>query len=691
MGDDDEAPAAAAAAAADPPPPAANAAAAAVVRVEVDVIVPVHNASAALRGAVASALGQRRGRDDDGGGAWPPASGEQGGGDDDDAPPRRRRCRLEIAVHVCCYDDGSSDGSWELLRRIAEEHRGEVARGGAGGEEGAASGGGGGAGDAGVDQEEDGAASASAPRRAASVAPAAGDKELAVASCTVRGRTDVQTSGPGPGLLLESHLHVAASPDGASRGAGYARNRAVEMRPALWRRRRSEGRNRPGGGEDDEDETQHHQFLCLLDSDDVMSEHRVWTQVRHLLSLSPRDRARCVLGCGFARDPPDSTWHYARWANTLPEDRLGLERYREVTVVQPTWVRRWKGAGAGGKMPAPLAARSSPSLFPFSCFLAVFVSAGVLVNSRPSSQMMCRSRFDFLGGYLEAPHPGLVGSDPRCESVPAYVRSLVEARSRDGGAVLGAGAPADEEPLVHPTETLGTLRLAEDLRFFHAHLASGGVVRRCDGPAPLVVYRHSGESSQSRATPRRLLLKLRALAFERSVLDGDPRWAGRKFAVWGAGRDGKDFCKALRPDTRRRICCLADVDDAKILGSGGQYANAELGLRIPVVHFSYLARDPEVRERLTRSWRDGLDDDGGAAAYGRVDKRRRTASPPGPAPAQKAPARRRELAGGRGLDLSVLPDLPVVVCVVLNRTNGALERNVELIGRTEGEDLWHFS
>jgi hypothetical protein len=310
--------------------------------------------------------------------------------------------------------------------------------------------------------------------------------------------------------------------------------------------------------------------------------------------------------------------------------------------------------------------------------------------------MMCRSRFDFLGGYLEAPHPGLVGVDPRCESVPAYVRSLVEARSRGGGAVLGAGAPADGgEPLVHPTETLGTLRLAEDLRFFHAHLASGGVVRRCPGPAPLVVYRHSGESSQSRATPRRLLLKLRALAFERSVLDRDPQWAGRPFAVWGAGRDGKDFCKALRPDTRQRIYCMADVDDAKILGSGGQYVNAELGLRIPVVHFSYLARDPEVRERLTRSWRDGRDDDGGGAAHGRVDKRRRTAPPagppPGPAPAQKAPARRRELAGERGLDLSLLPDLPVVVCVVLNRTNGALERNVELIGRTEGEDLWHFS
>jgi hypothetical protein len=261
------------------------------------------------------------------------------------------------------------------------------------------------------------------------------------------------------------------------------------------------------------------------------------------------------------------------------------------------------------------------------------------------------------------------------------------------GSTNAVGAASAKAPLVHPSETFHTLRLAEDLRFFHAHLALGGIIRKCAGEKeeqPLVVYRHVGPSSQSHATSRKLLLQLRTLAFERHVLDRDPRWAGRKFAVWGAGRDGKDFCKALRPDTRERIRCLADVDNAKILGNGGHYVNSELGLRIPIVHFSYLARDPEQRERLTRLWMDGLND----ANHGRVDKRRAGITPPSatdPVSSPQAPTRKRKLACDRELDLSLLSELPVVVCVVMNRTNGALERNVKLIGRTEGVDLWHFS
>ena len=35
--------------------------------------------------------------------------------------------------------------------------------------------------------------------------------------------------------------------------------------------------------------------------------------------------------------------------------------------------------------------------------------------------------------------------------------------------------------------------------------------------------------------------------------------------------------------------------------------------------------------------------------------------------------------------------LPVVVCVAMYRTNGVLEKNCSMIGRNEGEDLWHFS
>ena len=43
------------------------------------------------------------------------------------------------------------------------------------------------------------------------------------------------------------------------------------------------------------------------------------------------------------------------------------------------------------------------------------------------------------------------------------------------------------------------------------------------------------------------------------------------------------------------------------------------------------------------------------------------------------------------VDPDLLMALPVVVCVAMYRSSGALEANVNLIGRTEGVDLWHFS
>jgi hypothetical protein len=287
--------------------------------------------------------------------------------------------------------------------------------------------------------------------------------------------------------------------------------------------------------------------------------------------------------------------------------------------------------------------------------------------------MMTRSRFDELGGYLEAPHPT---SDPRSVSIKSFLESSETDRT--------------PRPLIHPDETLQTLRLAEDLRFFHAHLASNGVLRKCPGD-PLVVYRHHvNATSQSASTPRKLLLQLRALAFERVVLERDPSWQGQ-FAVWGAGRDGKDFCKALSPAARARVCCLADVDDAKI--RSGSYVNPQLGLRIPIVHFTYLVRDDAIRDQLTGAWRAG----GGGAHFGRIDKGKSDATAlllPGASSGGGLPPtnpRKRKLACEHELDLSRLPHLPVVVCVAMYRTGGALESNVKLVGRTEGKDLWHFS
>jgi hypothetical protein len=73
-----------------------------------------------------------------------------------------------------------------------------------------------------------------------------------------------------------------------------------------------------------------------------------------------------------------------------------------------------------------------------------------------------------------------------------------------------------------------------------------------------------------------MLLHHRAAALEAAVLSG---WEA--FAIWGAGRDGRDLFKALQPETRRKVTAFCDVDEKKI---GTVYEFFEY--RVPILHFS---------------------------------------------------------------------------------------------------------
>lgn len=511
--------------------------------IEVDVIVPVHNASETIAETVASAMNQK----------LPDRCFQN----TKDVACWNTGHMKTIAVHVCCYDDGSTDNSWEILQSLKKKYGAFTA-----------------------------------------------------------------TANPRDSRQLATTLWIAKGETG--RGAGYARNRAVAMRDL----------SSSNSNDDKSSDRAVQRFLCLLDSDDTMHPDRVAEQVALLLQLPFAERQRTLLGCTFDRDPPDATWHYAQWANNLTDERLYLERFREVTLLQPTW-------------------------------------------------MMCRSRFEALGGYIEAPPEGTSLED--CLQQQKKSKHILR--------------------LIHPTlETPQTLRVAEDLRFFHAHLYDNGMLRllrhrnndasSCQQQHPqhpLVTYKHQ-QGSQSSQTPRKLLLLLRALAFEQSILNRSPLWQ-HQFCIWGAGRDGKDFFKALSPTKQQRVYCFVDVDEKKI----GYYSNRELKAKIPVVHFSLLAADPAVRSKLMIAW-EQEGDMASDLSFGRIDKSRpslevRTSRKASTTSDHVGKKRRRlhALTKADELDVYLLPKLPVVVCVAMYRTNGALEANVASIGRIEGVDLWHFS
>jgi glycosyltransferase involved in cell wall biosynthesis len=462
--------------------------------IHVDVLIPVHNASATIQETVDSAMKQR-------------------------IPLHLQDffTARPLDVAVCCYNDGSIDDSWKKLQSLKEQYDGKV-----------------------------------------------------------EPHSDEQASEDS---IIRSTLLIRSGSE--SRGAPYARNQAAVMRSKQ---------------SDDH-------VLVWLDSDDTMHPHRIPEQVHALFHSDDRDWL--LLGSQFDRDPPDSTWHYAQWANNLTDERLMLERYREVTILQPTWC-------------------------------------------------MMRSRFEQLGGYITT-----------CLNE--------EKGATDDSSILR---------LVHANDTTETIRLAEDIRFLHAHLhADNGLLRLVR--KQLVTYRHRAGQSQSSQTPRRLLLQLRTMAFERTVLT--TKWD--KFVVWGAGRDGKEFVKALSVEARTRVVCMVDVDHKKI--TTGHYMYKEMSIHIPIVHFSLLVKDLKAREALQEAYFSQVDNEPGRITKERPSIKDVTTTK---VTSTKPPPRKKfKVCTISDLDTEVLPSLPVVVCVAMYRTNGVLEKNVASIDRTEGQDLWHFS
>ena len=60
------------------------------------------------------------------------------------------------------------------------------------------------------------------------------------------------------------------------------------------------------------------------------------------------DAKNTLFGSRFTRDSANATERYAEWANALSSERLVLERFRECTLIQPTWFFHknvWRSAG----------------------------------------------------------------------------------------------------------------------------------------------------------------------------------------------------------------------------------------------------------------------------------------------------------------------------------------------------------
>jgi glycosyltransferase involved in cell wall biosynthesis len=663
--------------------------------IEVDVIIPVHNASSTLRETIASAMNQ----------VWIqplpvcvyPTSVVPSDGNasyshhlDDVLLHTKQQQPPNITMHILCYNDSSTDDSWSILQELYSSY---------------------------TSRKQDAFPLSSKSTPLSTLSNDAYNNN----------NNDEKFTTSLWQYPIPTQLWISSSPPGSSapRGPGYARNRAVQMRDTITTTSTGSISDRCMNHYN----SKYQHFICWLDSDDIMHPTRIYHQVHTMMRLVPNIRLQTLLGTNFDRfitttatdgvhctsnDNKSNnnhsssnnindtiTPHYTRWANTLSHDRLYLERYREVTIIQPTW-------------------------------------------------MMCRYRYiHILHGYLECPivQPCPIEAStciPNCNLndddtpfaqwikklslYPTFVSCL--------GSDNRYGMEQNQSKqipwrLVHPeVETIKTIRIAEDLRFFHEHLYHNGMLQRTISDGSLLAYRYRPDVSQSAQTSRKLLLALRVAAFEHTILlnngtNCDDIW-NDQFIVWGAGRDGKDFVKALTPAVRQRVYCFLDVDDTKITRGYYNYImsrtnkstkqqHQQQSLNIPIVHFSLAVKDSNHRSRLYKSWTcsseydlhvDTKDDLNHGQLltvspyFGRIVKNQdpnisietslTTQPPPRKRVKMISTNEAKKSPGITNLDLSLLPKLPVVVCVAMYRTNGALENNVRLLERIEGKDLWYF-
>lgn len=108
--------------------------------------------------------------------------------------------------------------------------------------------------------------------------------------------------------LEAAGIAVVLSRSGASSGGGcgFAKNRAVAQSTGDW--------------------------LCFHDVDDVSMPRRIEAQL-----AAAAVRPDALIGARVVRHPAGSTHRYVCWANNMSPCELNLHRFRECTLLMPTW------------------------------------------------------------------------------------------------------------------------------------------------------------------------------------------------------------------------------------------------------------------------------------------------------------------------------------------------------------------
>lgn len=478
--------------------------------------------------------------------------------------------------------------------------------------------------------------------------------------------------------------YVKKSPTRAL-GPGYARNKAASLANT--------------------DST----HFCFLDSDDVMAPTRIAQQLE-----ASQTHPGALIGGGFTREPADATPKYTAWANTMTQEELVTQSWRECTLIQPTWFMEaalFRSLGGydevgpvlweeedGREIELEKGGYKSSSSSNGGGGVPPYAFPSLLLDPTTSAE----SESGFGGGEWEKAskfprHPSILSRPP--------LKFRPECLSGDG---MPPPLPSHFTP--YP----------EDPIFFHRHLhahaqsqisspkgeSSCGLelektppLFRVPSPPPLLLYRFSTTSLTWRVS-RQVLLKVKAALFEERVLLM-PQETQTPWMIWGAGRDGKAFFNALSPAARALLIGWIEVDPGKV---GQVYP---IPIRIRPKHKKGGGNGSGGggigKGKREREGEAGVADDGSGSGGvgGDKEEEKEEGIKGGPPPWHKPlPIHHwRELlavkggggGGGEGGEACIPPqallgsNVKIIVCVAQDTGGGELAANIECVSKARVE------
>ena len=330
-------------------------------------------------------------------------------------------------------------------------------------------------------------------------------------------------------------------------------------------------------------------FLCLLDADDVAAPDRVDRQLSVALH-SPRGPRSTLVGGGFSRVPADATPAYTQWANSLSDEQLVLQQWRECTLIQPTWFmhRDLFCDTVGGyderlplNLPPSAAWLSEPPLrlseaelrthkfVPFpedTVFWHRALAKGVALATVRGDPVLTYT-FSSSSQSWKISRTLLLRVKAALFEQRWLSPSSVPSLSTAGASCVVRVDPStlsDARPVAFSAAAAAAASASARVDSENSHTDDGGAGGT--GSLPSI-------TSFSLELPNEGCSDSGTLAAPPLLLEPPTTQWGDGFVIWGAGRDGKAFYNALSPTGRSAVRAFLDIDPKKI---GNRYPQSTL-------------------------------------------------------------------------------------------------------------------